>query len=216
MRKLLTFLAAVALAGSLSAEQTSPATNTDIEGLYARIDPPQATKTGEKVEVLEMFFYGCPHCFQFQPVIEDWESLMPDYVELRRMPAVFRESWVPLAKAYYVAEVLGILDQTHMPLFEAIHIQKQKLNSKEALAKFFEQFGVDNETFSKTYDSFAVDSMVRNSMVMQEKFGLEGVPAVVVNGKYRTSGSMAGTYRRLTEVVATLAEREHKELVAQR
>jgi thiol:disulfide interchange protein DsbA len=82
--------------------------------------------------------------------------------------------------------------------------------------KFFEQFSVSNETFSKTYDSFAVESMVRNSMVMQEKFGLEGVPAVVVNGKYRTSGSMAGTYGRLTEVVATLAEREHEELVAQR
>lgn len=216
MRKLLTFLVAITLAGSLSADQTNPATNTDIEGLYARIDPPQATRTGDKVEVLEMFFYGCPHCFKFQPVIEDWKNLLPDYVELRRMPAVFRESWVPLAKAYYVAEVLGILDQTHKPLFDAIHVNNQRLNSKEALMKFFEQFGVSNETFSKTYDSFAVESMVRNSMVMQEKFGLEGVPAVVVNGKYRTSGSMAGTYGRLTEVVATLAEREHKELVAQR
>ena len=216
MRKLLTFLVAVTLAGSLSADQTNPATNSDIEGLYARIDPPQATQTGDKVEVLEMFFYGCPHCFKFQPVIEDWESLLPDYVELRRMPAVFRKSWVPLAKAYYVAEVLGVLDQTHKPLFEAIHVHNQKLNSKEALMEFFEQFGVTKETFSRTYDSFAVESMVRNSTVMQERFGLEGVPAVVVNGKYRTSGSMAGTYRRLTEVVATLAEREHNELVAQR
>ena len=183
-----------------------------VSGRYERIDPPAATEAPDQVEVVELFWYGCPHCFDFEPFLSRWQETKPEYVKFRRLPAIFRESWEPHARAYYTAEILGVVDQIHQPLFEAMHTQKRKLMTKEELMAFFAEHGVDRATFSRTYDSFTVDSLISRSKVMQARYGVMGVPAIVVNGKYRTSGSEAGSLENVIPIIEVLVEQEHKAL----
>lgn len=180
----------------------------DIYGQYERVTPPQATATGDKVEVLELFWYGCPHCAHFEPHLQAWLKTKPEGVTFRRLPAVFRSSWIPQARAYFTAELLGVLDQTHQALFDAIHRDKRPLNDREALAGFFVEHGVDRDKFMQTYDSFAVQSKVRRAQIMTQRYGIQGVPSVIVNGRYRTSGSLAGSYANMIKVMNILAAEE--------
>lgn len=184
----------------------------DVSGRYQLIDPPQSTGAADQVEVVELFWYGCPHCFDFEPIISRWQTNKPEYVTFRRVPAIFRESWEPHARAYYTAEILGVVDNVHQPLFDAIHVQKRSLQTKKELMHFFAEHGVNEQDFSKTYDSFAVDTLVRRSKVMQQRYGVMGVPSMVVNGKYRTSGSEAGGLENAMRVVEVLAEQEHRSM----
>ncbi len=182
------------------------------EGRYEVVDPPQPTADPKRVEVLEIFWYGCPHCNRFQPHIRAWEARKPDYVNFVRMPAIFNRIWELHARAYYAAAALGVLEKTHQALFDAIHKEGRKLTDREALARFFEEHGVPRADFDKAFDSFAVDSGIRRSRVMQARYGIRGVPAVIVNGKYRVSGSLAGSYPNMIKVIEALAEREHRAL----
>ena len=182
----------------------------DIEGRYELLQPPQQTETGDRIEVVEIFWYGCPHCYTFLPMMEAYELVKPEYVEVRRLPAIFRESWVAHARAFHTATLLGVVDQTHRPLFEEIHEQRNPTDHKEALVAFFERQGVDRTMFEQTYDSFAVESMVRKSILMQQRYGITGTPSVVVNGKYRITGRLAGSYDNVIAVVMALVERERE------
>jgi protein dithiol oxidoreductase (disulfide-forming) len=185
-----------------------------VEGRYETLSTPQPTSTPDKVEVVEIFWYGCPHCNRFQAYIDPWQETRPDFVEFMRMPAVFQPQWEVHARAYYTAVAMGVLDRTHAPLFGAIHTQNRALDSRESLEEFFVQQGIDASEFSKHYDSFGVDAAVRRSKVMQGRYGIRGVPAVVVNGKYRISGAVAGSYPNMIKVIDALVAREHKEMVA--
>ena len=182
----------------------------DIEGKYELLNPPQLTETGDRIEVVEVFWYGCPHCYTFLPSIEAYELVKPEYVEIRRLPAVFRESWAAHARAWYTAKLLGATHATHRPLFEEIHEHRNPTDDKETLAAFFERRGVDRTRFEQTWDSFAVESMVRKSILMQQRYGITGTPSVVVNGKYRVTGRLAGSYDNVIAVVTELVEREYK------
>ena len=182
----------------------------DIEGRYEVLQPPQQTETGDRIEVVEIFWYGCPHCYTFLPMIEAYDLIKPEYVEIRRLPAIFRESWVAHARAFHTAALLGVVDQTHRPLFEEIHEHRNPTDHKEALAAFYERQGVDRTMFEQTYDSFAVESMVRKSILMQQRYGITGTPSVVVNGKYRITGRLAGGYDNVIPVIMALVERERE------
>ena len=103
---------------------------------YNVISPPQPTHTGKKIEVLEVFWYACPHCYDFEPYVKEWLQNKPDDVEFRRMPGIFRKNWIPHAKAYFTAEKLGVLDTIHTPLFDAIHKQRKKIHDDDAIKKF--------------------------------------------------------------------------------
>ena len=197
------WIAAASHAGAQSA-------GFDIEGKYELLQPPQLTETGDRIEVVEVFWYGCPHCYTFLPSIEAYETIKPEYVEVRRLPAVFRESWAAHARAWYTAKLLGVVHATHRALFEEIHEHRNPTDDKETLAAFFERRGVDRTRFEQTYDSFAVESMVRKSILMQQRYGITGTPSVVVNGKYRVTGRLAGSYSNVIAVVAELAEREYE------
>jgi thiol:disulfide interchange protein DsbA len=175
---------------------------------YQVLANPLPTETGDKVEVLELFWYGCPHCFQLEPTIEKWLEHVPEGAEYRRLPAIFNKTWEINAQGFYTAEALGVLDKTHRPLFDAIHVQKQQLFTEAALAAFFVRHGVNREDFIKTYNSFAVKTRTNRAKTMTRRSGITGVPAIVVNGKYRTSVSMAGGEERLMEVVNALIEKE--------
>ena len=182
----------------------------DVEGKYRSVQPAQPTETEPgTVEVVEVFWFGCPHCFTFLPHMEALEHSAPDYLRVRRLPAVFRESWVPHARAYYSAHLLGVEERIHRAVFEAIHVHGRTLATREALAAFFAEHGVDSEEFTKVYDSFAVESLVRKSITMQRNYGVTGTPSVIVNGKYRISGRDAGSHENVIKVIRALAEREH-------
>ena len=181
----------------------------DIEGKYEVLQPHQLTETGDRIEVVDVFWYGCPHCYTFLPLMEVYEQIKPEYVEIRRLPAIFRESWAAHARAYYTSMLLGAEHQTHRALFEEIHEHRNPTDHKEALAAFFERQGVDRTRFEQTYDSFAVESLVRKSVLMQQRYGIRGTPSVVVNGKYRVSGRLAGGLDNMIQVVMALVDREY-------
>lgn len=175
---------------------------------YEVIATPQKTANSEKIEVVEVFWYGCPHCYALEPELEKWLQDLPEDVEFRRMPGILGKNWIPHAKAFYVAEKLGILEQIHRPLFNAIHNKKRDLMSPGSLRDFFAEYGVEKDTFEKLYNSEAVDKDMKAAFVAGKGYGITGVPALIVNGKYRTSPSLAGSYDSVMRVVDQLIEEE--------
>ena len=176
---------------------------------YAVITPALPGGTNGKVEVVEMFWYGCPHCFQFEPHIEKWKKSIPDYIEFKQIPAIFNNPvWKLHARAYYTAEVLGVTEKIHKPLFDAIHVQRQRVRSKEALEEFFELHGVTKEEFKKAFNSFAVNAKVRRAEDLSKKYQLSGVPVIIVNGKYRVEGELSGSYENMLKTASELAKQE--------
>ncbi len=181
---------------------------------YLEVSPAQATSVEDQVEVVEMFWYGCPHCYTFEPYVEKWISGKSDDVTFVRIPAVFSRSWEPHARAYYTAQALGVLEQTHKPLFDAIHRDQQPLHNEDNLARFFSNYGVSVTDFRKVYNSFSVDGKVSRARQLSRAYGITGVPAVIVNGKYRTSASAAGSYDDLLKVIDQLVDKERGEVKA--
>ena len=183
----------------------------DPSGRFTPIQPPQPTETGDKVEVVDVFWYGCPHCFTWLPLLESWmEKGKPDYVEVRRMPAIFRDSWENHARAFYTAKRLGVVEAIHVPLFNAIHLDGKRMDTEDSLADLFEERAdVSRDDFDKAWSSFSVESLMQKSRVMQRKYGVRGTPSVVVAGKYLVSGSVAGSYENMLKVITALADMEH-------
>jgi len=182
------------------------------EGIdYVKLSTPQPTETGDKVEVVEVFWYGCPHCFTLEPFLDRWLQSIPSHAEFRRMPAVLGPGWEPHAHAFYAAELLGVTDKLHLALFKAMHDENRKLLRKQDLVAFAGEQGIDKQAFADAYDSFYVAMKVRRAVEMGKRYGIDGVPALVVNGKYRTSATLTGGNARLMEVLDHLVEREAAE-----
>lgn len=177
---------------------------------YERIVPAQPTSTVDKVEVLEIFWYGCPHCFRFEPYVERWLRKKPENAQFVRLPGVFRPSWEVGARAFYTAQLLGKFDELHKPIFNATHLQKRNLNTEDAMRDFFAENGVDKKDFIKTYNSFAVGTRLRRAKTMTTRYGIQGVPAIIVAGKYRLSARTAGSNAEMLKVINFLVEKESK------
>lgn len=178
---------------------------------YALLDFPQPTTDPKRVEVLELFFYGCPHCFELEPIIEPWAKKLPKDAYFRRMPAIFNDSWVPMAKAFYAAEALGVTEKLHGPMFNAIHLRGVNLNSRDTLLKFVASQGVDAAKFGAAYDSMGVNAKVSEAHQLTSAYGITGVPTMIVDGKYRTASSMVGSHEKLLpalDELIRLAKRE--------
>jgi thiol:disulfide interchange protein DsbA len=160
-----------------------------VEGThYTRLPTPQPTSVPDKIEVVELFSYACPHCFHLEPYLGKWLASKPDDVVFVRLPVVFRPEWEPLAKAYFTAELLGALDKVHPALFDAIHVKKQKILDEAAMREIFLSQSISAEDFSNTFNSFAVAVKVNNAKMMTRRYAITGVPALIVNGKYRAGG----------------------------
>lgn len=178
---------------------------------FARITTPvePVNTKSDKVEVVELFWYGCGHCYSFEPHLHGWLENKPENIEFVRVPAIFANSgWELHARAYYTAEVLGVLDKTHSAMFSAIHKDKRRLASEKELAKFFSNYGVDEKKFKNTFNSFAVDMKVKRAERLTSQYAIEGVPAMVVAGKFRTDGPMAHSYKNMLQVVDYLVAGE--------
>jgi thiol:disulfide interchange protein DsbA len=172
------------------------------EGIdYTELARPQPTESGDKIEVLEVFLYSCPHCFHLEPTIEKWLATKPQNVEFKRMPAVFSPKDEPHARAFYAAQLIGKGEQLHLPLFRAPLEEKRSIWDEDALVAFAQEQGIDGNEFRKAYNSFFVDMRVRRSKEMSKRYGIAGVPTVIVNGKYRTSPSQTGGSERMVQVI---------------
>jgi len=190
---------------------TGVATAKDFdEGIeYVRIKPSVPTTSTGKIEVVEMFWYGCPHCFQFEPYLHKWLKKKPANVEFVRIPATFYPLWKLHARAYYTAEVLGVLDKLHKPMFEAYHLKKNRLDSAKALRKVFAKHGVKGSDFDDVFHSFAVETKLARAVDLTQRYGISGVPSMIVNGKYRTSNKISG-HSNMLEVIDFLIRKESK------
>ena len=180
------------------------------EGVDYKALTPQPTDSGDKIEVLEFFWYGCPHCFTLEPYINAWKKTKPANVEFVRVPAIFRPDWEVQARTYYALSNMGVIEDLHLKIFTAIHKDKKRLNKKELLTDFVVKNGVDRKKFEAEYSSFSVDSMVRKAKKKQTAYKLQGVPSIAVNGKYLTSGSMSGSYDNLINILDYLIKKESK------
>lgn len=176
---------------------------------FKEVRPPQPTDSGPgRVEVIELLWYDCRTCLAMQPVIERWLAERGDEIAYRRMPAVVGGHMVYYARAFYAAEALGVLDEIHLPLFTAIHRHSRKLDDDDALARFFEEHGVGRTRFLSIFRSSAVAAKVREAKVMTRRYDVQGVPTLVVAGKYRVDPTMVASPAALVEVADFLVSRE--------
>jgi thiol:disulfide interchange protein DsbA len=181
----------------------------NLDDFYTELKPVQPTQSGDKVEVIEIFWYGCPHCYTFEPYINRWNETKGEDVVFRRMPGVLGQAWVPHAKAFYTAEKLGVTDIIHEPLFTAIHKDRKRIFNDSQIRDFFlEMTDVSAEEFNKVYNSKEIDIKIRQALSAQQKARLTGVPAVIVNGKYLTSASQARSNDNLIKVIESLVDKE--------
>jgi len=175
---------------------------------YQVIKNAQPTASEDKIEVLELFWYGCPHCYHLESELDTWLKNKPDDVVFVRVPAILGPSWELYARAFYTAELLGVVDKIHKPLFDRIHKEKKPIRKLQQLKEFFIAQGVSAQDFDDTYKSFAVITKTNRAKQASGLYGISGVPALVVNGKYRTSAREAGGNREILEVVDFLVEQE--------
>jgi protein dithiol oxidoreductase (disulfide-forming) len=197
----------------LAAATGTPATSERFkEGThYRKVVPAQPTSVPPgKVEVVEVFWYGCGHCFALDPTIESWRNRgKPAYVEFTRVPAMWNDTLRIHARLYYATEALGKLEELHSAIFREIHVNGDPLNTLEKMQAFFKRHGVSPEDFQKAFSSFAVESKLQRADFLNRRFQINSVPTVVVNGKYVTDQQMAGGERELFDVIEELAAHEH-------
>jgi thiol:disulfide interchange protein DsbA len=174
------------------------------QGKYAHTElkPPQPTETAPgKIEVLEFFWYGCPHCYTLEPSIEAWTKKLPADVQFRRVPAVFNERWGHDAAIFYTLEALGVLDKLHRPFFDAIHRDRLRTEDQQALSQWLEKNGVDSNRFYSTLKSFGVQTRVRRATQLTVAYRIDGTPAMAVQGRYTVSAEQGRSHQGMMETV---------------
>lgn len=175
---------------------------------YTLMNPPQPTST-KKIEVLEFFFYGCPHCYHLHPLLSAWKKTMPRDVELTYVPTVFRESWEPMAYTFYALESMGKLEQLHDALYRAWNEDNMVLVDEDKIADFVAKHGVDRAEFVAAYNSFAMKSMVTRAEQMIRSYGIDGTPTLVVDGKYKIEGLEPKDTIQALQRVIVMARKTH-------
>ncbi len=185
------------------AQFKKPVPGTDYQVLEARA--PVETPVG-KIEVVEFFWYNCPHCNAFEPTLADWVQKLPKDVVFRRVPVAFNDTFVPQQKLFYTLESMGLLGKLHVKVFAAIHVEKLNLSKAEAIVEWVVKNGVDQAKFVKEYNSFGVVTKAQKGSQLQNAYKVEGVPALGVAGQFYTDGSMARSMERALLVVQSLVD----------
>lgn len=179
---------------------------------YARIPTPQATASDKgRIEVVEMFFYACPHCYKLEPTIEQWLKKKADDVDFVRVPAIIGPTWAEQAKAFYIAEDLGIADTVRKKLFDSIHKDGKQYYNEYTLMTFFTEQGVDADRFLELYESDEIMKKASEARVKTVRYGIRGVPAIIVDGKYYTATYFVRDHNEMLRVVDYLIEKARKE-----
>lgn len=200
--------AALALLAAASARAQG---NAPVEGRdYVRLNPPAAVPAGGKIDLIEFFSYGCPHCYTFEPMLDAWVKKLPADVAFRRVPAAFNAPFEGYAKLYYALEATGLLETMHKRVFAAIHVQRQRLDKDAELAALVQSAGGDGAKFVDAYKSFGVATKVRQGKQLSEAYKIDGVPTLGIHGRWFTSGSLAGGHDRALAVADQLIARARK------
>jgi protein dithiol oxidoreductase (disulfide-forming) len=177
---------------------------------YARIANPQPVETGKKIEVIEFFSYGCPHCAALEPFLDKWLEKLPPDVAFRRVPVMFQQRWVPLAKIYYTLDALG--DAKLSPeVFKAIHQTGTPLWDTKAFLDWAVSKGLDRKKVEDVFTSFAIDGKMKRAMQLAQEYQIQAVPTVVVDGKFVTSSDRVGTHANLPAAIDELVAKARSE-----
>jgi protein dithiol oxidoreductase (disulfide-forming) len=195
--------AAATVAGlPLAAQAQGPAAAKPVEGKdYLSLDKRVPTDVGTgKIEVLEFFWYSCPHCHSFEPQFAAWVKAAPKDVVVQRVPVRFRDDFEAQQRAYYVFESLNMIDAMHGKLFHAIHTERQQLNNAQALAAWANKNGLPEKKFMDTFNSFGVATKARRATQLQDAFKVQGVPALGIAGRFYTDGGLAQSMDRALQV----------------
>lgn len=198
------FLLGLAAAGSAFAQ--APVDGKE----YTSLTAAQPTEKG-KVEVLEFFWYACPHCYALEPQLERWIKQLPKDVTYRRVPVAFQDSSIPHSRMFYTLEGLGKLEALHMKAFNAIHLEKNRMTTAETQADYFAKEGVDRKAYLDMYNSFSVQTKVRAAQQAWQNYKIEGTPALAIGGRFLTSPSQAGGHASVTQVADFLIDKARKE-----
>lgn len=178
---------------------------------YTVFAKPFPTEDDSKIEVLEFFWYGCPHCYNLHPHLKTWLTNAPADVSFRYVPAILRANWASAAKTFYAIEAMGIAASLHDKVYDAIHRDKIDLNNEPVLFDWIEKQGIDRKKFENTYNSFAVQNQIAKTTQLIRQYQLNGVPALIVNGKYLTSGRMGSTPQDTIRTLDSLIEKARQE-----
>lgn len=174
---------------------------------YVQISNQKQTES-DKIIVYEFFWYGCPHCYNLEPTMDKIEANLDKDTILIKMPVALRNSWLNHAKAFYVLQQMKIDDNLHEAIFHEIHINGNRLDTKDKLSNFVSNEGYDGEIFAKLFDSFGTEIRVNKASRLAKQYQIDSVPTLIINGKYRTSGSFVSSYDELYNVVNLLIDKE--------
>ncbi len=183
------------------AQEGAPAATYQAGVHYQVLKAPVPTSDPSKIEVTEVFWYGCGHCFRFEPMVNQWSKKQGEDVNFVKSPAMWNGLMETHARAFYAAKALGVLDKVHQPLFNALNLEKKRLADADALAGLFAQYGVAEADFNKAFKAFGVTSQVRLADANARGYKITGTPEMIVEGKYRISAKMAGGQAQMLEVV---------------
>jgi len=209
IKRLLLTLPLLLLSLSCAAEEPVQSSPSYVAGEhYDVVSPAVRTNNPDKITVAEFFWYGCGHCYHFEPVLQQWKKGLADDVAFEAVPAMWRENMVLHAQAYYAAQALGVLDKLHPAIFQAMNVDKNPLNSEADIEALFVANGVSADDFRKAYSSFGVSSQVRQANAMARAAKLTGTPALLVNGKYHISARKATSQSDMLKVADYLIEKE--------
>jgi thiol:disulfide interchange protein DsbA len=172
--------------------------------------PASVSAPAGKIEVVEFFSYGCPHCYAFEPLLESWVKKLPADVAFRHVPAAFNASWEGLAKIFYALEATGQFEAVHKRVFAAIHVQRKRLDKEAEMVALVNDAGQDGAKFLEAYKSFGVATKLRQGKQLAEAYKIDGVPTLGIHGRWFTSGSLAGTHERALAVAEQLIQRARK------
>lgn len=178
---------------------------------YQELSDPVRTDDPSKIEVREVFAYTCNHCFRFESVFAPWIKTLPDDVNLVKTPVVWAAQMEQYARAYYTAKALGILDDVHMKIFETIHLQRHQFRGVEDWADLFSQYDVEPEKVLRTFDSFGVNSQLKQADARVRAYNISGTPELIVDGRYRISARDAGSHEEMLKVADYLIEKVRAE-----
>ena len=190
-------LASLGLPGSVLAQVRKP----DDGAEYLTLDKRAAVEApAGKIEVIEFFWYSCPHCNAFEPKLVNWIKKLPADVSIRRVPVAFRDDFVPQQRLYYTLEAMGKLEELHHKVFNTIHVEKLVIDKEASIVAWAEKNGLDKAKFAEFYNSFSVQTKARRATQLQDAYKVQGVPALGVAGRFYTDGTLAGNMDRALQV----------------
>jgi thiol:disulfide interchange protein DsbA len=204
-RALFVLLTAVALASGTAGAQLVEGKN------YRRIPNPQPVETGKKIEVIEFFSYGCPHCAELEPYLDAWLAKAPQDVAFRRVPVMFQPRWVSLAKVYYTLDALGVESKLSPNVFKAVHGSNVALWDTGKFYDWAAGEGLDRKKVEEVFSSFAIDGKMKRAMQLAQQYNIQAVPTVIVDGKFVTSSSDVGTHAQLPAAIDELVSKARAE-----